>query len=56
MRHFTFNGIDSRDFGFALSIERAILPEISPITVDVPRKTGLYIPINKQPRYKCCQI
>ena len=30
----------------SLSIDRAILPEINPITVDVPRKTGLYIPIN----------
>ena len=56
MRHFNFNGINSRTFGFALSIERAILPDSSPITVDVPRKTGLIYSYRKQPRYKCSQF
>jgi predicted phage tail component-like protein len=44
MRHFFLNGIDSRDHGFAMSIERSVLPTLEPVTVTIPRRAGAYVP------------
>lgn len=44
MRYFVLNNVDSRDYGYALTIEREMLPPIDPIQMTVPRRAGVYIP------------
>lgn len=44
MRYFVLNNVDSRTHGYALKIERTMLPTIEPIQVAIPRRAGVYIP------------
>lgn len=44
MRYFVFDGVDSRDHGWLMKLERSALPALENVFIKLPRRAGAYVP------------
>jgi predicted phage tail component-like protein len=50
MRYFYLNDIDSRAYGYVLSVERPLLMDLDTAQVKIPKRAGVYVPKNSDHR------